>query len=465
VSCINADIVVMALKKGKKRAAPASDEGAAEPTEKKARAENGEAVKDASAAPKKKLKKKPKKTVESEAPSQQSPTPVPAATEKPKIAVTEGKRVKKKKIKTQDSGEKDGLADKEGEEQPLKKKVREKSDVQKERRLKKKADKKKALKEEGGQEKAKTQQAAADGAEKNDAGGDNNALKVYVGGISFDTPEETIRDDFAVCGEIEELICLKDHAGKFKGQCFISFKTQKGVDAALEFDGDEYGGRLLKVRKANNKEDREQDPYFEKHRKDKGETSDKNLRKVFIGGIPWDTPEHTLREDFEECGAIESLAALKDDSGRFKGIAFITFTTTEGVEAALKYDGDDYGGRTLKVAMASARDSGKGGKGKEGGKDKGKGKGKDSKGKDSKGKGKGDGKSKGKSDGKSKDKGDWNDWTCPKCGMSVFGSKDACFKCNVRRDGSEGKGKGKDKGKGKGKGKDKGKGGSLTMIE
>ena len=96
----------------------------------------------------------------------------------------------------------------------------------------------------------------------------------------------------------------------------------------------------------------------------------------------------------------------QDDQGRYKGIAFITFKTKEAVEKALKFDGDDYGGRPLKVAMSTPRgDKGKGkGDGKGKGKDKGKGKGKDKgkgKGKDfGKGKGKGKGKDKGKGKGK-----------------------------------------------------------------
>merc|ERR1712025_815217 len=66
------------------------------------------------------------------------------------------------------------------------------------------------------------------------------------------------------------------------------------------------------------------------------------------------------------------------------GFAFIKFKTEEARDAALKFDGTEYGGRTINVSIAG---EGKG-KGAEG---KGKGKGKDGKGKgkDAKGKGKG----------------------------------------------------------------------------
>merc|ERR1711953_1101249 len=91
--------------------------------------------------------------------------------------------------------------------------------------------------------------------------------------------------------------------------------------------------------------------------------------------------------DFAECGEIERLSLPLNEEGKPKGISFIKYKAQEGMDAALKFDNTDYGGRTINVSKA-----GEGGKGKDG-----KGKGKDSKGKDGKGKGKdGKGKSKGK---------------------------------------------------------------------
>lgn len=82
--------------------------------------------------------------------------------------------------------------------------------------------------------------------------------------------------------------------------------------------------------------------------------------KLFLGGLPWSCDESILRRDFSECGKIDSLRLLTDrETGQSRGMAFITFTDVAGFEAALKYNGDDYGGRTLTVAKAE----GKGGRG------------------------------------------------------------------------------------------------------
>jgi len=105
----------------------------------------------------------------------------------------------------------------------------------------------------------------------------------------------------------------------------------------------------------------------------KDEDGQSSQYKVFLGGLPWSCDESILRRDFEECGKIASLRLLTDrETGRSRGMAFITFNDAAGLEAALKYNGDTYGGRTLTVAKAE----GKGGSGKGKGADGGKGKGK-----------------------------------------------------------------------------------------
>ena len=67
------------------------------------------------------------------------------------------------------------------------------------------------------------------------------------------------------------------------------------------------------------------------------------------------------------------------NTGEPKGIAFAQFATKEGVKKALEFHETDYGGRFLRVRVASddpPGDKGKDGKGKGKGKDGGKGKGK-----------------------------------------------------------------------------------------
>jgi len=115
---------------------------------------------------------------------------------------------------------------------------------------------------------------------------------------------------------------------------------------------------------------------------DGGGRSD-NTNTVFIKGLPFATQEDVLKKDFAECGDIESCRMPLNDEGQCRGIAFIRYSSQEACDKAKAFDGTDYGGRTIWVAMAGdGPPKGKDGKGKDG-------KGKDGKGKDGKGKGKG----------------------------------------------------------------------------
>jgi len=198
-----------------------------------------------------------------------------------------------------------------------------------------------------------------------------------------------VKKDFEECGEIADFHMPKNEEGKPRGIGFITYTSQEGVDAALKFDGQDYGGRTLKVVLANAKGEKGKGGDKGKG-KGKGGDSENT---ACVKGLPWASTEESLKKDFAECGEIEVIRMPKNEEGQSKGIAFIVFKSKEGVEKACAFNETDYGGRTIYVSPA-----GEGGKGK--GKD-GKGKGKDGKGKDGKGKGK-DGKGK---DGKGKSKG------------------------------------------------------------
>jgi hypothetical protein len=77
--------------------------------------------------------------------------------------------------------------------------------------------------------------------------------------------------------------------------------------------------------------------------------------QVFVGGMPYSYTREQVEEYWSWCGVIESLDMLTfPDSGRFRGIAFITFKEQAGFEAALACDGEALDGQTLKVGWGAA---------------------------------------------------------------------------------------------------------------
>lgn len=77
-------------------------------------------------------------------------------------------------------------------------------------------------------------------------------------------------------------------------------------------------------------------------------------KRLYVGGLPYQTTEDELRGLFEQAGTVASVTVITDRmSGRSKGFGFVEMATDEEAEAAIKqFDGKEFGGRTLTVNEA-----------------------------------------------------------------------------------------------------------------
>ncbi len=77
-------------------------------------------------------------------------------------------------------------------------------------------------------------------------------------------------------------------------------------------------------------------------------------KKLYVGGLPYETTEDQLRDLFGQAGTVESVAIISDRmSGRSKGFGFVEMATDEEAQSAIgKFNGTDFGGRTLVVNEA-----------------------------------------------------------------------------------------------------------------
>lgn len=86
---------------------------------------------------------------------------------------------------------------------------------------------------------------------------------------------------------------------------------------------------------------------------------------AFVGNIPYTVLEAELRSFFEVCGSIKSFSIPKDKAtGELKGIAFVEFATIGGLHQALMRDGDELGGRPLKITRQQQQKPSGAGEGK-----------------------------------------------------------------------------------------------------
>lgn len=89
--------------------------------------------------------------------------------------------------------------------------------------------------------------------------------------------------------------------------------------------------------------------------------------KLYVGNLSWNTTAESLREAFEQFGAISDASVITDrETGRSRGFGFVTFEQANDAHTAIEQmDGQHLDGRDLKVNEAKERqrdDSGRRGR-------------------------------------------------------------------------------------------------------
>ncbi|MDO8510157.1 MAG: RNA-binding protein [bacterium] len=86
------------------------------------------------------------------------------------------------------------------------------------------------------------------------------AKKLFVGGLSWGTTEESLQEAFAKAGEVASVAVIKDRmSGKSKGFGFVEMTNDDEAQAAVDmWNGAELDGRKLTVNEARPREERPQ---------------------------------------------------------------------------------------------------------------------------------------------------------------------------------------------------------------
>ncbi len=77
-------------------------------------------------------------------------------------------------------------------------------------------------------------------------------------------------------------------------------------------------------------------------------------KKLYVGGLSYDTTQDTLKTYFGQAGMVESSMIIMDKmSGRSKGFGFVEMSTPDEAQKAIEmFNGKEFEGRTLTVNVA-----------------------------------------------------------------------------------------------------------------
>jgi RNA recognition motif-containing protein len=80
-------------------------------------------------------------------------------------------------------------------------------------------------------------------------------------------------------------------------------------------------------------------------------------KKLFVGGLSWNTTDSELQQAFEACGNVAEAKVITDrETGRSRGFGFVTFDDEASAGRAVEeLNGSTLDGRTIRVDTANDR--------------------------------------------------------------------------------------------------------------
>ena len=74
------------------------------------------------------------------------------------------------------------------------------------------------------------------------------------------------------------------------------------------------------------------------------------MTTIYVGNLPFSATEDEVRSMFEQHGTVESVKLINDrDTGRPRGFGFVDMPSAEAESAIQHLNGQDMGGRPLRV--------------------------------------------------------------------------------------------------------------------
>lgn len=81
------------------------------------------------------------------------------------------------------------------------------------------------------------------------------------------------------------------------------------------------------------------------------------MKNIYVGNLPWSTTEDDLRRTFGQYGEVLSAKVIMDrETGRSRGFGFVEMEDDAADQAISALNGQDMGGRGLKVNEAKPRE-------------------------------------------------------------------------------------------------------------
>lgn len=171
--------------------------------------------------------------------------------------------------------------------------------------------------------------------------------KVFVGGLSWETDETSLREYFARYGPVSDCVIMRDRlTGHPRGFGFVTYDDQLVAErVAAEFH--ELDGRQVEAKIAVPRSECVPPVRTNAWRATK---------KVFVGGLPATCRETDLHAHFIRFGDIAECQVMYDhQTGNSRGFGFVTFTSESTVDRVVDIDQHDIMSKHVEVKRAEPK--------------------------------------------------------------------------------------------------------------
>uniref|UniRef100_A0A672LWB8 Musashi RNA binding protein 1 n=1 Tax=Sinocyclocheilus grahami TaxID=75366 RepID=A0A672LWB8_SINGR len=143
---------------------------------------------------------------------------------------------------------------------------------------------------------------------------------MFVGGLSWQTTQEGLKEYFCKFGEVKECMVMRDPVTKrSRGFGFVTYVDQTGVDNVLAQNRHELDSKTIDPKVA-----------FPRRAQPKLVT---RTKKIFVGGLSVNTTIEDVKQYFDQFGKVDDAMLMFDKTtNRHRGFGFVTFENEDVVE-------------------------------------------------------------------------------------------------------------------------------------